>query len=168
MGVDYYEVLKVKRSATEEDLKKAYKRLAMKHHPDKNPLNAAESEARFKLVSEAYDVLSDPARRQIYDLYGDEALRCVEFPPSPSSAAGAAGFRFDPRDADDIFAEFFGGDDAAEAQRGQRQKQKPKPKPKSGRKAAAIEAKLVCSLEDLYKGTRKKMAVSRNVSDEFG
>lgn len=149
MGVDYYEVLKVKRDATEEELKKAYRRLAMKYHPDKNPVNEKEAEACFKLVSEAYDVLSDPNRRQIYDLYGDGALKFVELPPSPSSS-----------DADDVSAEFFGGRGRANGN-GEFRRQ-------TSRKAPAIEEKLGCSLEELYKGTRKKMTVSRKVLDDFG
>lgn len=56
MGVDYYNILKVGRNATEDDLKKAYRRLAMKWHPDKNPTNKKEAEAKFKQISEAYEV----------------------------------------------------------------------------------------------------------------
>lgn len=56
MGVDYYNILKVGRGATEDDLKKSYRRLAMKWHPDKNPNNKIEAEAKFKQISEAYDV----------------------------------------------------------------------------------------------------------------
>ena len=68
MGVDYYNVLNVNPSATEDDLKKSYRRLAMKWHPDKNPTSIKqEAEAKFKQISEAYDVLSDPNKRQIYD-----------------------------------------------------------------------------------------------------
>ncbi|PQQ08500.1 dnaJ homolog subfamily B member 1 [Prunus yedoensis var. nudiflora] len=82
MGVDYYNILKVNRNATDDDLKKAYKRLAMIWHPDKNPAGKRpEAEAKFKQISEAYDVLSDPAKRQIYDLYGEEALKSGQFPP---------------------------------------------------------------------------------------
>ncbi|KAL5553979.1 hypothetical protein UlMin_041380 [Ulmus minor] len=186
MGVDYYDILKVKRNSSEEDLKKAYKKLAMKWHPDKNPLNKKEAEAKFKIVSEAYDVLSDPYRRQIYDVYGDEVLKSGEFPPSPSSANGRSDFRFNPRDAEDIFAEFFGGSDGGKGRgisrggggssrlykndvvggggggrNGELRNQKSK-------KAPAIESKLVCTLEELYKGTRRKMRISRTVPDEFG
>lgn len=58
MGVDYYNILKVNRNANDDDLKKSYRRLAMRWHPDKNPTNKAEAEAKFKQVSEAYDVSS--------------------------------------------------------------------------------------------------------------
>lgn len=75
MGInDYYNILKVNRDATEEEVKKSYKKLAMKWHPDKNnhqfPLKKQEFEAKFMQISEAYGVLSDPKKRQIYDLYG--------------------------------------------------------------------------------------------------
>ncbi|XP_062111730.1 uncharacterized protein LOC133823140 [Humulus lupulus] len=178
MGMDYYDVLKVKRNATEEDLKKAYRRSAMKWHPDKNPVNNKAAEAKFKLISEAYDVLADPQRRQIYDLYGAEALKSVDFnsSSSPSSSPGSFGqgmrnnnnggsrFPFHPRDPDDIFAEFFGGSDDGN---GDSRKQKSS-STNTGSKAPPIEEKLACSLEDLFKGTRKKMSISRTVIDDFG
>ncbi|KAM7250966.1 hypothetical protein ACFE04_022849 [Oxalis oulophora] len=179
MGVDYYNILKVNRNATEEDLKRSYKRLAMKWHPDKNPItNKSQAEAKFKQISEAYDVLSDPQKRQVYDTYGEEGLKSTEFSTTTnddddddddvfrnSSNGGTRGgrggsFRFNPRDADDIFAEFFGGSGGGGRSYGGGS---------GGRKkVAAIESKLVCSLEELYKGARKKMRISRNIPDGFG
>jgi len=76
---DYYDVLGLSRSASEEDIKKAYRKLAMKHHPDRNPDNKG-SEAQFKEAKEAYEVLSDPEKRRIVDLGGD-----------PLATAGAGG-----------------------------------------------------------------------------
>jgi curved DNA-binding protein len=70
---DYYEILGVARDATPEAIKKAYRALARKHHPDVNPGNKA-AEARFKEVQHAYDVLSDPEKRARYDRYGDAAF----------------------------------------------------------------------------------------------
>ena len=67
---DYYEVLGVEKTATDEELKKAYRRLAKKYHPDANPDNKKEAEAKFKEVSEAYEVLSDKQKRQMYDQFG--------------------------------------------------------------------------------------------------
>ncbi|KAG8366281.1 hypothetical protein BUALT_Bualt17G0060100 [Buddleja alternifolia] len=152
MGVDYYNILKVSRNATEDELKKSYKKLAMKWHPDKNSVNTDEAEAKFKQISEAYDVLSDPEKRQIYDLY----LKEIDF-------GGERGFRFSPRDAEDVFEEFFGGLDIG------------KGKSSGGgggggrlKKAAAMETKLSCGLEELYKGSRRKMKISRIVLDEYG
>ncbi|KAK1381305.1 Potyviral capsid protein interacting protein 1 [Heracleum sosnowskyi] len=143
MGLDYYSILKVEKTASEEDLKKAYKRRAMKWHPDKNTSNKLEAESKFKQISEAYDVLSDPQKRQIYDLYGDEAVSSVE----PEDK----GFR--RRDAKEIFEELFGGSEGKE-------------EGKEVRKASVVENKLVCGLEELYKGSKRKMKISRSVLDE--
>ncbi|KAL7091515.1 hypothetical protein ACP275_12G111000 [Erythranthe tilingii] len=168
MGVDYYNILKVSRNASEGDVKKSYKRLAMKWHPDKNAVNTKEAEAKFKQISEAYDVLSDPKKRQIYDLYGEEGLISGYPPPNSSdrdAGVGGNGFKFSPRDADDIFEEFFGGFDVGRG------------KSSGGgggggggrlKKAAAMENKLPCTLEELYKGSRRKMQISRIVLDESG
>ncbi|CAN0877691.1 DnaJ homolog subfamily B member 13 [Linum grandiflorum] len=98
MGVDYYDILKVNRSASEDDLKRSYRRLAMKWHPDKNPNNKNDAESRFKDISQAYDALSDPGKRANYDMYGEEGL--TETVPSNGGC--------NSRNAEDIFAEFFG------------------------------------------------------------
>jgi DnaJ-class molecular chaperone len=73
MGKDYYKILGVSRSATDDELKKAYRKLALKYHPDKNKAKGAED--KFKEIGEAYDVLSDPRKRQIYDQCGEEGLK---------------------------------------------------------------------------------------------
>src|SRR5262245_51359904 len=94
---DYYEVLGVVRAASAEDIKKAYRQLALKNHPDRNP-GDVEAEKRFKEGAEAYEVLSDPDRRARYDRYGHVGL----------NGAGMHDFR----NADDIFSAFsdiFGG-----------------------------------------------------------
>jgi molecular chaperone DnaJ len=90
---DYYEVLGVARNASVEEIKKAYRKLALKHHPDKNS-GDPEAEAKFKEVSEAYEVLSDAERRRLYDQYGHEGLR----------ARGYSGPSF--TSVEDIFAQF--------------------------------------------------------------
>ena len=72
---DYYEVLGVDRKASEEDIKRAYRKLAMKHHPDRNQDDKGDSEAKFKECAEAYEVLSEPEKRQRYDQYGPEGVR---------------------------------------------------------------------------------------------
>ena len=118
---DYYEVLGIPRGSGEADIKKAYKKLALKWHPDKNPDQRDNAERIFKRVSEAYEVLSDPEKRKLYDVYGKAA-----FDGSAGGGGGGAGFSgfngfgghsfggrsgFHFRNANDIFAEFFGGRD---------------------------------------------------------
>jgi len=95
---DYYQVLDLARTATEVEIKKAYRRLAMKYHPDRNPTDH-EAESRFKEVKEAYEVLSDTQKRAAYDQFGHAGV----------DASRGAGQGFDPRDAfGDIFGEVFG------------------------------------------------------------
>ncbi|XP_010433214.1 PREDICTED: dnaJ homolog subfamily B member 13-like [Camelina sativa] len=193
MGVDYYKVLQVDRSASDDDLKKAYRKLAMKWHPDKNPNNKKDAEAKFKQISEAYDVLSDPQKRAVYDQYGEEGLKGNVPPPNAAGGAsyfstgdGPSSFRFNPRSADDIFAEFFGfstpfggGGGGSGGQRFSSRMfgdgggaghlhHHHHHHHAAARKVAPIENKLPCSLEDLYKGTTKKMKISREIVDVSG
>lgn len=101
---DYYEILGVSKDVNEADLKKAYRRLAMKHHPDRNSDNK-DSEAMFKEAKEAYDVLSDPKKRAAYDQFGHAGVD-----PSMGGGAGAGGFHGDFGDIfGDVFGDIFGG-----------------------------------------------------------
>lgn len=102
---DYYDILEVPRSATDQDIKKAYRKLALKWHPDKNPDNKEQAEEKFKLISEAYDVLSDKQKRDVYDRYGKEGLTGAG--GGGPSAGGFPGFNFHFRDPDEIFRDFF-------------------------------------------------------------
>lgn len=105
---EYYEVLGVAVDSTEEDIKKAYRKLALRWHPDKNPEDRDSAEARFKEISEAYEVLSNKEKRDIYDRYGKEGLNPQS---SGSQDFGASGVRVHVfRSPDDIFREFFGFD----------------------------------------------------------
>jgi len=73
MGKDYYKILGIAKGATEDDIKKAYRKMALKFHPDKN--KAPGSEEKFKEIAEAYEVLSDKRKREVYDQYGEEGLK---------------------------------------------------------------------------------------------
>ncbi|PIA35127.1 hypothetical protein AQUCO_03600056v1 [Aquilegia coerulea] len=198
MGVDYYKILGVDKSAKDDDLKKAYRKLAMKWHPDKNPNNKKQAEAKFKEISEAYDVLSDSQKRAVYDQYGEEGLKGQVPPPGAGGPDGATffqggngttTFRFNPRNADDIFAEMFGfstpfggmggaggggmrggskfggmfGGEDIFASFGDSGAMHHGP-----RKAPPIENKVPCSLEELYKGVTKRMKISREIADASG
>lgn len=101
-SADYYEVLGVNKTASEDEIKKAYKKAALRWHPDKNPDNKEHAENKFKGVSEAYQVLSDPQKRSIYDRGGPDAVHRGE---------GSGGNPFDFSDAFSIFEQFFGGQD---------------------------------------------------------
>ena len=94
---DYYDVLGVEKSASADDIKRSYRRLAMQFHPDKNP-GDKEAEAKFKQCAEAYEVLSDQQKRQQYDQYGHEGLR------------GSGMHDFSRMNVEDIFS-MFGFDD---------------------------------------------------------
>uniref|UniRef100_A0A6M2DKK9 Putative dnaj c chaperone protein n=1 Tax=Xenopsylla cheopis TaxID=163159 RepID=A0A6M2DKK9_XENCH len=132
----YYDVLGVKPGCTPEDLKKAYRKLALKYHPDKNP-NEGE---RFKLISQAYEVLSDPAKKSIYDQGGEQALK--------EGGGGAGGFS-SPMD---LFDMFFGG--GFSGGRGGRRRE---------RRGKDVIHQLPVSLEELYKGAVRKLALQKNV-----
>ncbi|KAH1222408.1 DnaJ [Glycine max] len=128
----YYEILGVSKNASPDDLKKAYKKAAIKNHPDKGG-----DPEKFKELAQAYEVLSDPEKREIYDTYGEDALK---------EGMGGGGGGHDPFD---IFSSFFGGSGSS---RGRRQ-----------RRGEDVVHPLKVSLEDLYLGTSKKLSLSRNV-----
>ncbi|TQE05620.1 hypothetical protein C1H46_008753 [Malus baccata] len=134
----YYEILGVSKSASPDDLKKAYKKAAIKNHPDKGG-----DPEKFKELAQAYEVLSDPEKREIYDQYGEDALK--------EGMGGGGGGGHDPFD---IFSSFFGGSPfgGGGSSRGRRQ-----------RRGEDVVHALKVSLEDLYLGTSKKLSLSRNV-----
>lgn len=134
----YYEVLGVSKSASQDELKKAYRKAAIKNHPDKGG-----DPEKFKELAQAYEVLSDPEKRELYDQYGEDALK---------EGIGGGGGGHNPFD---IFEQFFGGGGGfggGGSSRGRRQKQ-----------GEDVVHSLKVSLEDLYNGTSKKLSLSRNV-----
>ncbi|KAK4176331.1 hypothetical protein QBC36DRAFT_10443 [Triangularia setosa] len=142
----YYEALGVSPNATEQELKKAYKISALKFHPDKNP-NNPEAEHKFKEVSHAYEILSDPQKRQIYDQYGEAGLE--------GGAGGGGGMA-----AEDLFAQFFGsggfGGGLGGMFGGGMQSRGPS-------KAKTIHHVHNVSLEDIYRGKVSKLALQRSI-----
>jgi len=94
---DFYHVLGIERNASQEEIKKAYRKLALKYHPDRNPGNK-DAEEQFKEAAEAYEVLSDPSKRQRYDQYGHEGMRGTDFRPFT-----------DVNDIFSTFSDIFGG-----------------------------------------------------------
>ncbi|KAG1354415.1 chaperone protein dnaJ A6 [Cocos nucifera] len=133
----YYEILGVSKNASQDELKKAYRKAAIKNHPDKGG-----DPEKFKELAQAYEVLSDPEKREIYDQYGEDALK--------EGMGGGGGASHNPFD---IFEQFFGGGAfGGSSSRGHRQ-----------RRGEDVVHTLKVSLEDLYNGTSKKLSLSRNV-----
>jgi molecular chaperone DnaJ len=172
---DYYETLGIKKDAKPDEIKKAYRRLARKHHPDVNPGDKG-AEDRFKKITEAHDVLSDEKKRKVYDRFGQYSDNLADAAaqgggPTGSRGAGSAGFDFTGFDWGsatggggtssgagggsfrDIFADLFGGKGrAGEAE-------PPKPQP---RKGEDIEMPLALSFEEAIKGLKTNIVVNRS------
>ena len=109
MGKDYYKILNVSRDANAEEIKKAYRKLALKYHPDKNKSPGAED--KFKEVAEAYEALSDPQKREIYDRYGEEGLKAGGGAGDPGGMPeGFSSFSFNI-DPNQTFRTVFGDED---------------------------------------------------------
>ncbi|MEQ9468695.1 MAG: molecular chaperone DnaJ [Ekhidna sp.] len=148
---DYYEILGVERSATKEELKKAYRKIAIKYHPDKNP-DDKEAEEKFKEAAEAYEVLSNDEKRQRYDRFGHQGV-----------GGAGGGFSGGSMNMDDIFSQFgdiFGGGSPFESffgggARGGRRT----------RKGTNLRIKLKLTLEEVANGVEKKIKVNRLVVD---
>jgi molecular chaperone DnaJ len=166
---DYYEILGVKKDAKADEIKKAYRRLARKHHPDVNP-NDKSAEDKFKQVQEAYDILSDEKKRKVFDRFGYYADNLD--PDAPAYTSGAAGggaqgfdfsgFNFEPGGSGggssfrDIFSDLFGGSGGASAKR------EPEPPRAMPKKGADIEIPLALSFEESVTGLTTNITVNRS------
>lgn len=144
---DYYEVLGVSKGASEEEIKKAYKKLARKYHPDLNPDNK-EAEEKFKEVNEAYEILSDSNKKARYDQFGFAGVD-----PNYGAGAGGGGFDggFDFGDLGDIFGSFFGGGFGG----GRRAN------PNAPQRGESIRLSLAISFEEAAFGCEKEVSVDR-------
>jgi molecular chaperone DnaJ len=145
---DFYERLGVTRDATTEEVKKAYRKLALKYHPDRNE-GSKEAEARFKEVTEAYEVLRDPEKRATYDRFGEQGLR---------GAGGPGGFGgFDFADAIEVFMRDFGGFAGFEEIFGGRRGAARQGEPGKGQ---TLRVRLPLKLKDVATGLTKKIRVA--------
>ncbi|MBL8204235.1 MAG: molecular chaperone DnaJ [Blastocatellia bacterium] len=161
---DYYNTLGVKRGASEDEIKKAYRRLARKYHPDVNPGDKT-AEDKFKQISEAYDVLSDPKKKEIYDKFGSYSENLRDAASKGAGAGYPGGFDFNWGDfrpsgeaeaggpsIKDIFSDLFTGGGA-----GARTSSQPKIQ-----RGADIELPISLTFEDAINGTTKTISVRRN------
>ncbi len=145
---DYYEILNVSKTATDAEIKKAFKRAAMKLHPDRNQDDPETAEVKFKETKEAYDILSDAQKRAAYDQFGHAGV-------DPSSAAGAGGFGGSGNFSDvfgDVFGDIFGGGRGGGGGGSQMYR------------GADLQYNLDLSLEDAAKGTEVKIKIPTKVA----
>ncbi len=146
---DFYQILGIEKTASAEEIKKAYRKMALQHHPDRNPGNK-EAEEKFKEAAEAYEVLSDPNKRQRYDQFGHEGMRGTDFHPftDVNDIFSTFGDIFGGGFGGGIFDEMFGGQT--------RQRRKTGNAPGSD-----LKIRLRLTLEEMATGVEKKLKVKR-------
>jgi len=147
MKVCYYELLGVVKTCNAEDLKKAYRKMAMQHHPDKNPGDKA-AEHKFKEISEAYQVLSDDQRRAAYDRYGHAAFE------QGGGGGGFGGFEFSSGFADifdEMFGEILGGGNRRASTQG-------------GQRGSDLRYDLEITLEEAFRGVEKNITIVNSIT----
>jgi len=144
---DYYKLLGVSRGADTDEIKKAYRQLALQYHPDRNQ-GSKEAEERFKEVTQAYEVLRDPEKRALYDRYGEQGVK---------GRAGAGASQFDFGDAVEIFMRDFGGFSGLEEMFGMRGARGQRG---ASRRGQTVRIRLQLSLADVAKGVTKTVRVS--------
>ncbi len=152
MAKDYYEILGVAKSASADEIKKAYRKLAIKYHPDRNPGDKA-AEEKFKDIAQAYEVLSDPKKRAQYDQFGPEAF-------SHAGAGGPGGGFGGFRNANDIFSEFFGGMDFESIFGGGGRRRAPR-NPNAPADGSDMRFDIEVEFEEAVFGAEKKISISR-------
>ena len=156
---DYYEVLGVDKNATEEEIKKAYRKLAKKYHPDANPNNKEEAEAKFKEVNEAYENLSDPQKRKMYDQFGANGPQGFgqggfggQGGYYSYNGSGFDGFG-DFGDLGDIFSSFFGGGFGGRNSSARRN---------GPSKGADLNVRMEITFEQAFMGVEKEIVITRD------
>ncbi len=153
MAKDYYELLGVPKTAKADDLKKAYRTLAMKHHPDRNKGDKA-SETKFKELNEAYDVLKDDQKRAAYDRFGHDAFKQGGMNNPGGGAGGFGGGGFDSGGFSDIFEEMFGDMMGGGRGRGGQSRAG------SGQRGADLRYDMDVTLEEAFKGAEKTVSLA--------
>lgn len=148
--IDYYKILELDKTATEEDIKKAYRKLARKHHPDLNP-NSKEAEKKFKEINEANEVLSNPANRKKYDKYGKDWKHAEEFEKSGYNPNQRSQKQQQYSDFSDDFSDFF---QSMYGRTGAGRSREPK------FRGQDLNAELHLSLADVYKTHKQTLTVN--------
>ena len=147
---DFYDILGVSKSASQEEIKKAYRKTALQFHPDRNPGNK-EAEEKFKEAAEAYEILSSPEKRQRYDQYGHQAF-------SPGAGQQGAGQHMNMDDIFSMFGDIFGGHFGGGGGGFQSRSQ--------GMRGSNLRVKVKLTLEEIAEGAEKKLKIRRNVPAE--